>query len=442
MKNFSMHNMIERNELEFFMVIHVVQNGETIDSIAQTYGVNANRLSFDNQVSMVGGLVEGQSLLVLVPEEVYTVMEGETLESIAQKYGTNVMTLARNNPVVLVDEVLNAGEQLIIRYQSEEKLGTMTVDGFAYPYIPTDVFREVLAYLSELSCFSYGFTTAGELIPIDDAALLAGAFQYGVKPVLVLTPFGELGNFSNELVSVLVNDETVQENLINNLTQTVQEKKYGGVNIDFEYVLAEDRDAYISFVRKIRSRMNEVGVTVTVCLAPKISDEQQGLLYQGVDYAALGEAADYVLVMTYEWGYTWGPAMAVSPINKVREVLDYAVSRIDPAKIRMGMSNYGYDWPLPYEKGVSKAETIGNVQALSIARENGAVIQYNETSQAPYFTYTRDGVEHEVWFEDARSINARLRLVPEYGFDGVGYWTVMKPFRVNWLLVNELFNIR
>lgn len=134
--------------------------------------------------------------------------------------------------------------------------------------------------------------------------------------------------------------------------------------------------------------------------------------------------------------------MAVSPINKVREVLDYAVSRIDPAKIRIGMSNYGYDWPLPYEKGVSKAETIGNVQALSIARENGAVIQYNETSQAPYFTYTRDGVEHEVWFEDARSINARLRLVPEYGFDGVGYWTVMKPFRVNWLLVNELFNIR
>ena len=135
------------------------------------------------------------------------------------------------------------------------------------------------------------------------------------------------------------------------------------------------------------------------------------------------------------------PAMAVSPINKVREVLDFAVSQILPEKVLMGMSNYGYDWTLPYVRGESRAKTIGNVEAIQIARENNAVIQFDELSQAPYFNYTVDGVEHEVWFEDARSINARLQLVPEYGLKGVGYWQLMKYFRQNWMVLNNLFEI-
>lgn len=133
--------------------------------------------------------------------------------------------------------------------------------------------------------------------------------------------------------------------------------------------------------------------------------------------------------------------MAISPINKVREVLEFAVSQIPPEKILMGMSNYGYDWTLPYVRGESKAVTIGNVEALQIARENNAVIQFDELSQAPFFNYTVDGVEHEVWFEDARSINARLRLVPEYGLKGVGYWQLMKYFRQNFMVLNNLFYI-
>lgn len=133
--------------------------------------------------------------------------------------------------------------------------------------------------------------------------------------------------------------------------------------------------------------------------------------------------------------------MAVAPINKVREVLDYAVTAIPPEKIDMGIPNYGYDWPLPFEKGVTAARSIGNVEAIQIAAANNAVIQYDEVAQSPFFTYNREGVEHIVWFEDVRSILAKLKLIPEYGFRGVGYWQLMRFFRQNWLLVNALFNI-
>ena len=68
--------------------------------------------------------------------------------------------------------------------------------------------------------------------------------------------------------------------------------------------------------------MNENGFEVSVALAPKTSDDQPGLLYQGKDYGGLGAAANRVLLMTYEWGYSFSEPMAVAPVNKSRNVLD------------------------------------------------------------------------------------------------------------------------
>ncbi len=140
--------------------------------------------------------------------------------------------------------------------------------------------------------------------------------------------------------------------------------------------------------------------------------------------------------------YTFGPPMAVAPLNKVREVLDYAVTRIPPEKIFMGIPNYGYDWTLPFVRGESRAETLGNVEALERAIEFRAPIQFDELAQTPFYNYTTsEGIEHEVWFEDARSIEAKIRLVNEYGFQGFSYWQLMKFFPQNWLVVIGLYNI-
>ena len=138
--------------------------------------------------------------------------------------------------------------------------------------------------------------------------------------------------------------------------------------------------------------------------------------------------------MTYEWGYTYGPAMAVAPINNVREVLDYAVTEIPREKISMGVPNYGYDWKLPYVRGESKATTIGNVEAIQIAMRNDSRILYDETAQSPYFSYVNEGITHEVWFEDARSMLAKYRLVREYGLHGIGCWQIMQLFRNMWIV--------
>lgn len=247
--------------------------------------------------------------------------------------------------------------------------------------------------------------------------------------------------FSNYLISALVNDPEVQQNLIDNLLQTMEEKNYGGIDIDFEYILAEDRIAFAEFVTRVRMAANAAGYPVSVALAPKTSDDQAGLLYGGKDYRLLGEAANHVLLMTYEWGYTYGPPMAVAPIHKVREVVEYALTRIPAEKINLGIPNYGYDWPLPYEKGVTAARTISNTEAVEIAIANNAVIEFDQVSMSPHFTYEKDGIMHEVWFEDVRSLNEKFALIREYRLRGAGYWQIMNLFRANWLLLADTFYI-
>lgn len=133
--------------------------------------------------------------------------------------------------------------------------------------------------------------------------------------------------------------------------------------------------------------------------------------------------------------------MAVAPLNKVHEVVDYAVTRITPSKINLGIPNYGYDWTLPYERGVSAARTISNLEAVQIAVNAGVPILFDETAMSPYFRYEAEGLQHEVWFEDIRSLNEKYSLLPEYGLRGIGVWQIMRFFRAGWLLLNDRFLI-
>lgn len=373
--------------------------------------------------------------------QIYIVQPNDNVDGIAAAYGVFVETLIYDNQLVYPYS-LAVGQALYLPYGPEETVKVPLVsNGYAYPYISSWVLAQTLPYLSLLSVFSYGFTYEGELLlpSLDDDWMIEMALSQGTSPILTLTPLGPNGQFNNSLISSVVRSPLYTQTLISQIVAVVAEKGYRGVDIDFEFILAEDRDLFTEFVRQMADALHSIGRSVSVALAPKTSSDQPGLLYEGKDYPALGAIADYVLLMTYEWGYKYGPNMAVAPLNKVREVVEYAVSEIDPGKIHLGIPNYGYDWPLPFVRDMTVARTIGNVEAVQIAIRNNAVILYDETAQSPYFRYIQDEIEHEVWFEDVRSIQAKFGLIKEYGLKGAGYWQIMRWWRANWLLLEDNF---
>lgn len=303
------------------------------------------------------------------------------------------------------------------------------VNGYAYPSISEETLNWWLPRLSWVASFSYGFTEDGELINLEDANLIIPANQAGVRPMMVLTPLDAQGNFNDNIAIRIFENPNARENLISNIEANIRNKNMGGVDFDFEYLAAEYADDYVRLIADTRQRLRPLDCLTTVALAPKVSTDQPGLLYQGHDYAGMGQAADYCLLMTYEWGYTYGPPLPVSPINSVRRVLDYGLSQIPAEKILMGMSNYGYDWRLPFVQGESKAEKLTNYQALARAEYYGVNVEYDEEAQTPFFTYTApDGSEHIVWFENEQSWRARLALVSEYGLAGISIWNIMHIF--------------
>ena len=423
------------------MIIHVVQPGDTVYSIARQHDVPTQRIITDNTLREPSRLTPGQTLVVQFPKQVYTVQSGDTLGSIAAASGVTVYQLWQNNPQLGGSDRIQPGQQLVISYNGEKK-GTLAVNGYTYPNIDRSVLRQTLPYLTWLSVFSFGAQPNGEITYIDDGNLPETAHEFGAVPIMVLTTLSADGTFSGERASQLLNDPIAQQRLAQNLIAYLTQRGYGGVDVDFEYIPPTDRDRYAEFIAMLRSELGKHGLLVLVSLAPKTSSDQKGLLYEAHDYAQLGKAADRSLLMTYEWGFSRSAPMAVAPLNKVRQVVQYAVSQIPPQKILMGIPNYGYDWTLPHVPGQSTARSLGNVQAVDQAVDTGAFIQFQQIAQSPFYNYYRGNTEHEVWFEDARSVQAKLALAREFGLFGVSIWNIMRYFPQLWLVLNSEYTIQ
>lgn len=421
--------------------IYIVRPGDTVYSIAQKFGVSAQRIVSDNMLADDRGLAVGQALLILFPEVVHTFRTGETLYSVARMYGTDVMQLLRNNPTLTGMKYIPEGTQIVISYRGR-KLSEMETSGFAYSYIDPAVLASALPYLTYIIIFGYGFTESGEIINVNDSRIISAAHDSGTAVLLCLSSINTDGTFDTGKIGKLLTDTDFQNIVISDLIDTIIKKDAQGLDIDIEYIPAEYREAFAAFAENARRRLGEYGLTVHVDLAPKISPVQKGALYEAHDYELLGSAADLVFLMTYEWGYTYGPPMAVAPLPNVRRVLEYALTEIPAEKIFLGIPNYGYDWKIPYERGITKAVTMGNIGAAQLAVSTGSEIIFDNYSQSPYFYYTDIfGEEHVVWFEDVRSLREKFLLAEEKGIRGCGYWNIMRPFPQNYLLLNSLFGI-
>lgn len=421
--------------------IHVVTAGETLYAISARYGIPLARLAAENGLRTDSTLAVGQALLILTADVVHTVAEGETLTAIAEQYGVTVRQLYRNNPLLDGLPLVYPGQTLVISFTDDPTVPLQT-NSYAYPFITDRQLRGVLPFLTYLAPFTYGFTETGELVMLSDERLLTVTRDYGTLPLMHISTLTDAGVFSNALSHIALSDPAVGDTLIAEITRTVEEKGYVGADVDFEFILAEDALAYGAFLQRLRTALAVNDKLLFSALAPKTSADQPGLLYQGHNYAAVGAAVDYVLLMTYEWGYTYGPPMAVAPLPNVRRVVEYALSEIPAQKIFLGAPNYGYDWPLPFVRGETRATSISPERAVELAVRYGAEIQYDTVAEAPFFEYRdENGVAHVVWYEDVRSIAARLQLPVEYGLPGVGFWDAMRPAIANFMVLNALYRL-
>lgn len=416
-------------------LIHVVQAGETVWRIALEYGSSVQAIIAANNLTNPNSLYPGQRLYI--PAKHHLVQAGETLWAIAQKYGVALQDLISVNKIQNPNQI-HPGMILVIPHKGKKEI---EVNGYQYFFLETKTVKENGKLLTYLSPFAYLIKEDGTMQEINDTPLISVAYRENVVPMMAITNFTSTQKGEN-LAHVILANQELQDKLLTNILKIMQEKGYQGLNIDFENVLPADRELYNNFLKRAVELLHQKGYFVSTALAPKVSGEQTGALYEAHDYRAHGKIADFVILMTYEWGYRKGPPQAISPIDKIKEVLDYAITVIPKEKIFFGFQIYARDWLIPHVAG-QEAETFSPQAAELRAYKYGATIEYDTTSESPYYRYQdKEGRMHEVWFEDARSAQARFNLVKDLELKGISYWALGYSFPQNWALLQDNFVVK
>lgn len=402
---------------------YTVQGGDTLFKIAQRFGTTVETLAVLNNIANPNVIRPGQVLILpRAGTTSYRVQPGDTLYSIAQRFNTTVSTLVSLNNI--------ANPNLIYP-------GTVILVPAAPPGPepgPEPPFLESLWFyvdspaawnnlqrhhqsVSALVPFWYQITPTGEIIDgtkqeVLDFAKRNNLFVYGL-----IHNFTGV-RFDTELIDTVLADPILRERLVDNIVNLVKEKELNGVNIDFEFISPENRGNLTQFMSSLYQRLNPEGYVVTIDVLAKESDNPTNWLNGVYDYRALGEVSDQVIVLTQDEHYMSIPDPGpIASLPWVKRVLDYAVSQIPAEKVKMAAPVYGYDWPIG-EPG----RLVTYPEVVSLAQRYQAEIQFDTESSSPYLNYTANGIDHQVWFENAESFGIKLETAAQYGLGGFASW--------------------
>ena len=422
------------------MEIYVVQQGDTIDSVASKFGITVEKLIVDNGIQASDVLVIGQTLVITYPTQTYIVKEGDTLDGIAEVFQVTTMQLLRNNPHLASREYLYVGETLAISYNNNN--GRLSIDGYTYSFINDHVLRMTLPYLTNLLILNYRTTSNGDFVGSDqDISVIQTAQLYETNSSFVITAYSETGTIDTTVIQDILLNPRIQDIAIENMLSILKANGYHSVNLAFQLITVENQEYYLNFLKRIYTRLHAEGYPVYLTLNPGLHYSENELTFQRLNYVEFNKLSDGILFLSYDWGSIQRPPIQFSIIT-APQLLEYIIAQVPLEKIWIGLPTFGYDWRLPYVPGLSKANALNYDSALRLARETNSVINYDETLLSAYFEYTDgDNFKHIVWFKDARSIDSSVKILKSYGINGIGIWNIMYYFNQLWLVINTQYEI-
>jgi spore germination protein len=286
-----------------------------------------------------------------------------------------------------------------------------------------DVIRANADLFSDISPFWYRVAADGHVTPYtteagasyEDPAILSFLRANGI---LVIPTVANIlnGVWDGALVSRIIADPALTTVNIESLVQLAVTKEYDGIDLDYENLNASDRPAFTSFVNQLAVALHANGKLLTVNVYAKTSEPGTWSGPQAQDWWAIGQVADQVRIMTYEYHWSTSGAGPISPVDWVGDVLAFARTTIPAQKIMQGVPLYGYDWV-----GQSGVDVVWE-QAMALVRQYGAIVQWDAASASPWFEYLAKRTRHTVWFENASSVDAKLQVNAAYDAGGVSFW--------------------
>ena len=359
--------------------------------------------------------------------ELSIVRPGDSLSAIAKSCHTSPEALVRRNQ--LGDpRRLCPGLSLVLEGKAGAAPAVTELCAALSPQAEPELADTLLPNLSWLCIQGSRLTAQGGLNLPEQEQLLRLAHRHQAMPLLTVSNLGP-GGFSPALAHTLVSHEEAGRALTDNILKALESQGCRGVDLSFQYLYPFDREAYSAFARRLGKALHSAGYYFFCSLAPKTQATAEAPLCAGQDYAALGAAADRLILLAHGWGGAFTAPQAIAPLDRVAAALDYAAALIPRGKLLLGLSWGGCAWVLPWRQG-DAARPMSAALAVDTAVAAGAEIRYDAAAQAPFFLCPGAGGRRRIiWYEDSRSLLARLELARSRGLAGVSLWPQDRLYR-------------
>lgn len=355
----------------------------------------------------------------------YTVRYGDTLNSIAAAHNTTPASLCALNQM---DRHIKpvAGQSLIISDENRP-VRAAVIHGCTMPNIGDSALICAAPYLTYVSVCSCRIQTDGSIIPPNDCSVTSRAHSMGTAPLLHITNQRQGSEFSGSLLHDFLCCDEAKASFTEMLLQYLYHRGYYGINIEFDNMLPGDASLCSALIHSLSDifKHHQLKLFIT------ISDIHPLLSH-------VCDCADGI-ILPCRRDHAVQPPSPLCPIDEMRQSIKQAASMCKAEKLLLGLPYYGCNWTLPYQGSI--ARTIYPCETPALAYNHFADIRYDDTVQAPYFSYYDSaGTEHTVWFHDPRSIYARLELAEEYRLGGISLGNIAPPYRPGWITVADMYS--
>jgi spore germination protein len=231
--------------------------------------------------------------------------------------------------------------------------------------------------------------------------------------------------FSRDCAHAFLDDPAAQERAIEAMAAEAKKNGYWGWQVDFESIDDSYRDKFSAFIAELYKTMQKDKLVLSVAVMAKTSDEPGDYpegswhKYVGVfDYDALAPNVDFLSIMSYDDPFSTGP---VARYSWLKEVLDYAVKHVPPKKISLGLPLYYWVW----SNSTGTRLGAGGYSALkSILNKYRTAYYYDTTYQAPRITYKKNKKFYTLWYENGKSLQAKIDFIKQYKLGGFSAWAL------------------
>lgn len=284
------------------------------------------------------------------------------------------------------------------------------------------MFQKHIQDTDGLSLFWYRLDENGEIgtysSASEDMSIVRSAQERGVKVLALIANLPDDGNWDSSRVQKVIGTSEARRSHIAAIIEFVEQKGFDGINIDYEFLEDSQTEDYTAFINELADALHARNKMLVVAIHAQLP----GTETRGQDIPSL-TGPDYLAYMTYDQHYETSDPGANAEIGWVRSVLEYARSQGVPMKkILLGIPIDGYDWANNHGEW-HEASGVDYQSALALAKEKNVKLQYDAQVEAPYFEYVDEsGVQHQVWFEDARSFKPKYELAKEFGVGGLLPW--------------------